>query len=41
MVAQAVTPTHAHLRSRLSALAMATIMLDVVASVFIFIFERA
>jgi voltage-gated potassium channel len=40
MVAQAVTPTHAHLRSRLSALAMATIMLDVVASVFIFIFER-
>ena len=40
MVAQAVTPTHAHLRSRLTALAMATIMLDVVASVFIFIFER-
>ena len=40
MVAQAVTPTHAHLRSRLTALAMATIMLDVVASVLIFIFER-
>ena len=40
MVAQAVTPTHAHLRSRLTALAMATIMLDIVASVLIFFFER-
>ena len=40
MVCPGVTPTHAHLRSRLTALAMATIMLDVVASVFIFIFER-
>jgi hypothetical protein len=40
MVAQARTPTHAHLRSRLTALAMATIMLDAVASLLIFFFER-
>ncbi len=40
MVVQAQTPTHAHLRSRLTALAMATIMLDLVASVLIFMFER-
>ncbi len=40
MVARAVTPTHAHLRSRLVALAIATVMLDAVASVLIFFFER-
>jgi hypothetical protein len=40
MVVRAVTPTHAHLRSRLVALAIATVMLDAVASVLIFFFER-
>ena len=40
MVARAVTPTHAHLRSRLIGLAIATILLDAVASVLIFFFER-
>jgi hypothetical protein len=40
MVARAVTPTHAHLRSRLVGLAGATILLDAVASVLIFFFER-
>ena len=40
MVARAVTPTHAHLRSRLVGLAVATILLDAVASVLIFFFER-
>jgi hypothetical protein len=40
MVIRAVTPTHAHLRSRLVALAIATVMLDAVASVLIFLFER-
>jgi quinol-cytochrome oxidoreductase complex cytochrome b subunit len=39
-VARAVTPTHAHLRARLVAMALATIVLDAVASVFIFFFER-
>jgi hypothetical protein len=40
MVFRAVTPTHAHLRSRLVALAIATVTLDAVASLFIFLFER-
>jgi hypothetical protein len=40
MVARAGTPTHAHLRSRLVALAIATVLLDAVASVLIFFFER-
>jgi hypothetical protein len=34
------TPTHEHLRSRLSLLLLATIVLDAVASVAIFFFER-
>jgi hypothetical protein len=41
MVFRAVTPTHAHLRSRLAALAIATLLLDAVASVLIFFFERS
>jgi hypothetical protein len=40
MVAGAVTPTHAHLRSRLVGMAVLTIAIDAVASVFIFFFER-
>jgi hypothetical protein len=39
-VLRAVTPTHAHLRARLAFMALATILLDAVASVFIFFFER-
>jgi hypothetical protein len=39
-VLRAVTPTHAHLRSRLVAMAIATIAIDAVASVLIFFFER-
>jgi hypothetical protein len=37
---RAVTPTHAHLRARLTFMALATILLDAVASVLIFFFER-
>ena len=40
MVARGVTPTHEHLRSRLVFLFVATIVLDAVASVLIFLFER-
>src|ERR687897_263650 len=40
MVARAVTPTHEHLRSRLVFLFMATIVLDAIASVLVFLFER-
>jgi hypothetical protein len=40
MVARASTVTHAHLRSRLVALFIATVVLDAVASVIIFFFER-
>jgi hypothetical protein len=40
MVVRATTVTHAHLRSRLVALAIATLMFDAVASVLIFFFER-
>jgi hypothetical protein len=40
MVARAVTPTHEHLRSRLIFLFLATIVLDAVASVLVFLFER-
>jgi hypothetical protein len=40
MVARAVTPTHEHLRSRLVFLLVVTIVLDAVASVLIFLFER-
>jgi hypothetical protein len=40
MVARGVTPTHEHLRSRLAFLFVATIVLDAVASVLVFLFER-
>lgn len=39
-VARAATPTHEHLRSRLAFLLAATLVLDAVASVLIFFFER-
>jgi hypothetical protein len=39
-VARASTATHAHLRSRLTILFIATVILDAVASVLIFGFER-
>jgi len=39
-VARAATPTHEHLRSRLTVLAIATVILDAVASLLIFAFER-
>ena len=39
-VARAATPTHEHLRSRLAFLFGATLVLDAVASVLIFGFER-
>jgi hypothetical protein len=40
MVARGVTPTHEHLRSRLVFVFVATIVLDAIASVLIFFFER-
>lgn len=40
MVARGVTPTHDRLRSRLFSLFVATVALDAVASLLIFIFER-
>jgi len=40
MVARGTTPTHEHLRSRLAFLLVATVVLDAVASVLVFIFER-
>jgi hypothetical protein len=40
MVAGARTPTHAHLRSRLALLTVATVVLDAVATVLILLFER-
>jgi hypothetical protein len=39
-VARGRTPTHSHLRSRLAALSIASIALDVAASVLVFLFER-
>lgn len=39
-IAQAATPTHQHLRSRLTILFLATVALDAVASLLIFFFER-
>jgi hypothetical protein len=39
-VARGVTPTHEHLRSRLVFIIVATVILDAVASVFVFHFER-
>jgi hypothetical protein len=40
MVARGATPTHQHLRSRLVVLFLASIVLDVIASVLIWLFER-
>jgi hypothetical protein len=40
MVARGATPTHEHLRSRLAVLFLASVALDVVASVLIWLFER-
>ena len=39
-VARGVTPTHDHLRSRLAIIVVATVLLDAVATVLIFLFER-
>jgi len=39
-VARGVTPTHEHLRSRLVFIIVATVILDAVASVLVFFFER-
>jgi hypothetical protein len=40
MVARGTTPTHEHLRSRLAFLFVATVVLDAIASVLVFTFER-
>jgi hypothetical protein len=40
MVARGLTPTHAHLRSRIVFLVVTTIAVDAVASVLVFVFER-
>jgi hypothetical protein len=39
-VARGATPTHEHLRSRITFLVAATLILDALASVLIFVFER-
>lgn len=39
-VARGVTPTHEHLRSRIAFVVVATLILDALASVLIFAFER-
>ena len=39
-VIRAATPTHEHLRSRIAFVALATVLLDAVASVLILLFER-
>ena len=39
-VLRADTPTHAHLRSRLAVLLLASVVLDAVASVLVLLFER-
>jgi hypothetical protein len=39
-VVRGATPTHAHLRSRISFVVVATLLLDAVASVLILLFER-
>jgi hypothetical protein len=39
-VARGATPTHEHLRARLALVVVATVALDAVASVLIFLFER-
>ncbi len=40
MVARGVTPTHEHLRSRLVLLLVASVVLDAVASVLVYVLER-
>lgn len=40
MVARGGTPTHEHLRSRVVFVLLASVLLDAVASVLIFVFER-
>jgi hypothetical protein len=40
MVARGMTPAHRHLRSRLGAILLATVVLDVAASLLVFLFER-
>jgi hypothetical protein len=40
MIVRGLTPTHEHLRARLLFLFLATVVLDAVASVLIFFFER-
>jgi hypothetical protein len=40
MVATAATPTHLHLRDRLAAIALGTVVLDLVASVAVYLLER-
>jgi hypothetical protein len=40
MVARGVTPTHEHLRSRLTFLLAATVVVDAVATILILVFER-
>jgi hypothetical protein len=39
-VARGITPTHEHLRSRLAFVFAATVVLDAIASVLVFMFER-
>ncbi len=39
-VARGITPTHEHLRSRLVFIFVATVILDAVASLLVFLFER-
>lgn len=39
-VARGATPTHVHLRSRLSFLAVVTVLIDAVGTVLVFVFER-
>ncbi|MEK6228456.1 MAG: hypothetical protein AABM31_03905 [Actinomycetota bacterium] len=39
-VARGISPTHVHLRSRLVFLVLVTVVLDAVASVLIYLFER-
>jgi hypothetical protein len=40
MVARGATPTHEHLRSRLTSVFVVTVALDAVASVLVWLFER-
>jgi hypothetical protein len=40
MVARGITPTHEHLRSRLLFVLVVTVVVDAIASVLVFLFER-